>query len=84
MDKAKAQKWKKTREMGKGKYVMLFGVAAWGITLTVAFTLVEWLTQQTFTPLWFYIRFFVFGFAGFLIANFRWESMERLFKQHNP
>ncbi|MDO3678486.1 hypothetical protein [Paenibacillus ehimensis] len=73
----KAAKWQKTRQLGKAKYVMYYGVAMWGISLAVLFTAIEWLTQQTLTPSWFTIRIIVFGIIGFFIANFRWDGNER-------
>jgi uncharacterized membrane protein len=73
-------KWRKTRTMGKGKYVMYYGVITWGFLLTALFTATEWLTQQSFTFNWLYIRLIVFGILGFFIANFRWDARERLFQ----
>lgn len=77
MNAVQADKWRKTRTMGKGKYVMFFGVLAWGLSLAALFTAIEWLTQQTFTPFWVYIRLGVMAVVGFFIANFRWESREQ-------
>ncbi|MFH5185549.1 hypothetical protein ACHHV8_24495 [Paenibacillus sp. TAB 01] len=81
MNAAQAEKWRKTRTMGKGKYVMLFGVLSWGISLAALFTAIEWLTQQTFTPYWVYIRLGVMAVVGFFVANFRWESREQKLRQ---
>ncbi|WP_246079285.1 hypothetical protein [Paenibacillus piri] len=80
MTEQQADKWRKTRTMGKGKYVMYFGVLTWGIILAALFTGMEWLTQQSFTLSWMYIRLAVFGILGFFIANFRWDARERLFQ----
>lgn len=77
MNEMQANKWRKTRAMGKAKYVMYFGVLAWGISLTALFTALEWLTQQTIAESWIYIRIIVLGVIGFLIANFRWEAREK-------
>jgi|GEM_PF-1445017 len=81
MNAAQAEKWRKTRTMGKGKYVMLFGVLSWGISLAALFTAIEWLTQQSFTPYWVYIRLGVMAVVGFFVANFRWESREQKLRQ---
>ncbi|WP_028547952.1 hypothetical protein [Paenibacillus sp. UNC451MF] len=77
MNETQANKWRKTRTMGKGKYVMYFGILAWGLSLAALFTLTEWLTQQTVTTSWIYIRIVVMGIVGFFIANFRWEAREK-------
>ncbi|CAG7657314.1 hypothetical protein ACFQI7_22350 [Paenibacillus allorhizosphaerae] len=76
MTEVQAAKWRETRKKGKGRYVFLSGVLLWGIALTVLFTAIQWLTQQTFTKEWLYIRLFVFGCIGFFIANFRWDAKE--------
>lgn len=81
MNAVQAEKWRKTRTMGKGKYVMLFGVLTWGLSLAALFTAIEWLTQQTFTPYWVYIRLGVMAVIGFFVANFRWESREQKLRQ---
>ncbi|MCS7462212.1 hypothetical protein N0M98_18900 [Paenibacillus doosanensis] len=79
MNEIQAGKWRKTRTMGKGKYVMYFGVLAWGLSLTLLFTAMEWFTQHTVTASWIYIRIAVMGIAGFFIANFRWDAREQRF-----
>jgi hypothetical protein len=80
MNERQANQWRKTRTMGKGKYVMFFGILSWGIALALLFTGLEWLTQQTFTPAWLYIRLAVFGVVGFFIGSLRWDARERKFK----
>jgi hypothetical protein len=80
MNEEQANKWKKTRTMGKGKYVMFYGVLLWGLALTAVFSGLEWLTQHTFSFSWFYVRLAVFGFIGFFISNFRWEAREKQFQ----
>lgn len=37
MNEAQADKWRKTRLMGKAKYVMYYGVVTWGLMLTLFF-----------------------------------------------
>ncbi|WP_426452238.1 hypothetical protein ACP26L_09325 [Paenibacillus sp. S-38] len=77
MNQEQAAKWAKIRTMGKAKYVMYYGVAAWGLGLTVLFTGLEWLTQGTLTGQWLTIRLLVFGVIGFILSNFKWEKNER-------
>ncbi|MFE5318988.1 hypothetical protein ACFQ88_09795 [Paenibacillus sp. NPDC056579] len=84
MNELQANKWRKTRGMGKGKYVMYFGVVAWGLSLTALFTATEWFSQQTVTTSWVYIRLVVFSIVGFFIANFRWEAREKLYLASPP
>jgi hypothetical protein len=82
MNEQQANRWRKTRAMGKGKYVMYFGVLIWGIALTVIITGMQWLTQQTFTPSWLYIRLIVFAAIGFFIFMLRWDARERKFHEY--
>ncbi|WP_246315800.1 hypothetical protein [Paenibacillus foliorum] len=82
MTAEQANKWRKRRMMGKSKYVMFYGVVTWGIILAALFTGMEWITQQSFTTSWVYIRVIVFGILGFFIANFRWDARERMFQSH--
>jgi hypothetical protein len=84
MSEQQANQWRKTRTMGKPKYVMYFGILLWGITLAALFTGMEWLTQQTFTPSWVYIRLIVFAFIGFFVYNLRWNAREQKFQAHTP
>ncbi|PZE21170.1 hypothetical protein CBW46_010080 [Paenibacillus xerothermodurans] len=80
MNEQQANKWRKTRTMGKAKYVMYYGVLLWGVLLTAIFTGLELLTQSVYNVSWMYIRLAVFGSVGFFIANFRWESREKRFQ----
>ncbi|WP_186446252.1 hypothetical protein [Paenibacillus cremeus] len=76
MNEAQAAKWRAKRTMGKGKYVVYYGMLMWGLLLTLLFTVVELLSQQTFSMTWLYIRLAVFGIIGFFIANFGWDAKE--------
>lgn len=80
MTEVQAAKWGKKRTKGKAKYVMYWGVAAWGLGLTAVTTALEWFAMGTFTPGWFYSRLIIFSFIGFLVTNLRWESQERKFR----
>ncbi|MCZ8518120.1 MULTISPECIES: hypothetical protein [Paenibacillus] len=80
MNQEQAAKWAKIRTIGKAKYVMYYGVAAWGIGLTLLFTGIEWVTQGTLTGKWLTIRLLVFGVIGFMLSAFRWESNERRYQ----
>lgn len=77
MNEQQAAQWRKTISIGKGKYVMFYGLLAWGIGLTAIITGIEWITQQSYTPSWVYIRFIVFAVIGFFISTQRWSARER-------
>jgi hypothetical protein len=80
MNEQQANRWRQTRTMGKGKYVMYYGILTWGVALAILFTGMEWLTQHSFTPSWLYIRLAVFAIVGFFIGSFRWDAKEKKFK----
>lgn len=80
MNDAQAAKWSKTRTLGKAKYVMYYGVALWGILLTLLTSTVQYITENTLDGSWLTIRLAVFGILGFFIANFRWDGNERKWK----
>ncbi|WP_240418919.1 hypothetical protein [Paenibacillus periandrae] len=82
MNEQQATQWRKRRTMGKGKYVMYFGILTWGIAVTAIITGMEWLTQHTFQMSWLYIRLIVFASIGFFISVLRWEARERKFKSY--
>ncbi|WP_243767370.1 hypothetical protein [Paenibacillus agricola] len=83
MSETQANKWRKTRTIGKGKYMLFFGILPWGIGLAGLFTGLEWLTQQTFTPSWLYIRLAVFLVVGFFISSVRWHALEQKFHTYS-
>jgi hypothetical protein len=83
MSEKQANSWRKTRTMGKGKYMILFGLLPWGIGLAGLFTGLEWVTQQTVTPSWIYIRLMVFLVVGFFISSVRWHSLEQKFHAYS-
>lgn len=77
MNEKQAARWAAVRQMGRGKYVAIRGMLAWGVTLAAVFTLVEYLTQGSISFNWLVIRLFVFAVLGFFVASFRWDSKER-------
>jgi hypothetical protein len=81
MNERQAARWAKIRGKGKKPYVLLRGVLMWGILAVVLFTVIEILTQGTYSLDWMIIRFFVFALIGFLVNNRRWEIKERKFAE---
>jgi hypothetical protein len=79
MSEKQANSWRKTRTLGKSRYMLFFGLLPWGIGLAALFTGLEWLTQHTFTPSWLYIRLAVFVIVGFFISTTRWHALEQKF-----
>jgi Na+/melibiose symporter-like transporter len=82
MNEQKLEAWRKKRQMGKKKYVLVYGTIVWGIVLTLLFTLLEYVSQETFLWGWVAARFIVFGMIGFFIANNKWLKAERALNIH--
>lgn len=77
MNEKQAASWQKKRAMGKPKYVLMYGALAWGISLTIIFSLLEFFSQGAVNSGWVIARLIVFGFIGLFIANFKWNAAER-------
>jgi hypothetical protein len=49
MEPESRKRWEQTRSIGFARFVLIFGVLMWGMTMTVVFLLaVEWLTNLLF------------------------------------
>ncbi|NEW07620.1 hypothetical protein GK047_16565 [Paenibacillus sp. SYP-B3998] len=72
--------WHKRQQMGRSKYLILFGLMPWGIGLSLVFGLIEFLRLGETLWVWLPIRLLVFALVGFFVANARWQSMERRYE----
>ena len=57
--------WQKRKQLGRSKYLILFGLLPWGIGLTVLFSAIEFFSFQEINWIWIPIRLLVFVFIGF-------------------
>ncbi|WP_248924793.1 hypothetical protein [Paenibacillus hamazuiensis] len=76
MNEKKAAVWRKRRELGRKRYVLLNGLITWGLLATVLFSAIEWLSQGAVNWRWVVARLVVFGFIGSFITNIKWNSAE--------
>jgi hypothetical protein len=83
MDEKQAAAWRKKREMGKSKYVAIYGMLTWGLLLGFVFSLLEFVTQGVVHWGWVCVRLVVFGFIGFFIANHKWNKAELKLTKHD-
>lgn len=81
MNEIQAQRWAKTRQMGKNRYIVNFGLLGWGLSLTVVTSIVELITQNSIAPFYVIIRFIVFGIFGIAIAGNRWSVKEQRYHE---
>lgn len=72
--------WLKRKQLGRSKYLVLFGLLPWGLGLTVITSLIELISFSQINPVWIPARLVVFFFIGFFVANGRWQAMETRFE----
>jgi hypothetical protein len=80
MNEEQKRKWQQRRQMGKSKYLLLYGILPWSLSLTVLFGVIEVLTQGEVYSSWIPIRLVLFATLGFFVSNSRWQSKERLYE----
>jgi surface polysaccharide O-acyltransferase-like enzyme len=80
MNEEQKRKWHQKRKMGKSKYLLVYGVLLWSLSLTVFFGAIEFLTQGEVYTSWIPIRLILFATLGFFISNARWQSKERQYE----
>ncbi|MGG1551479.1 MULTISPECIES: hypothetical protein [Paenibacillus] len=72
--------WLKRKQLGRSRYLVLFGLLPWGLGLTVITSLIELISFQQINPVWVPARLVLFFFIGFFVANARWQAMENRFE----
>jgi hypothetical protein len=79
MTPARAEKWQKTREKGKSRYVFLFGVLWWGGFMTIFMSFFQYLTRPEKFD-WIQnllINLVVYMIGGFLFGVCTWSMAEK-------
>jgi len=74
--------WKKTREMGRTKFILFYGVIFWGLIMAIVFFLLN-LKVYPSIP-WYLLLIFslvMFSLVGYFVGHFSWKSAEK--KYHN-
>ena len=70
--------WAKTREMGRTKFILVYGVLFWGLIMTIAFFL---LNIKMYPSIPWYIllivSLIVFSIVGYVVGHFSWKSAEK-------
>ena len=70
--------WKKTREMGRTKFILIYGVFFWGLILAIAFF---FLNVKAYPSIpWYLLLIFsliIFCIAGYFVGYFSWKSAEK-------
>lgn len=84
MTRKQLEKWSKTRQMGRSRYVWRFWVLGWGIG-----TGVLWSILMAFDKGWNQLPMFLglglidFPIAGYFLGKLMWKWSERSFEKVN-
>ncbi len=71
-------KWSKARDMGRKKYILLYGVLFWGVTTGLLFPVIQhFLFGKTMTMASFVISLTIFPIAGIFFGKTMWDKMEK-------
>lgn len=81
MNRQQHLKWQVIREKGKSHYLITRGVLPYGLGITLILGLIEYVTQNGSISVWTPIRLAIFGYLGFIMANGRWQSKEKKYKE---
>ncbi|GGI44639.1 hypothetical protein GCM10008018_08110 [Paenibacillus marchantiophytorum] len=82
MSDPRKELWEKRKQLGRSKYLILFGLLPWGIGLTILTSIIEIISFKALNPVWIPIRLLVFFFIGFFVANARWHAMETRYEPY--
>lgn len=82
--KLTASKWEQRKKMGRQQYVIRYGVLAFGLGAAILLTLVELVSQGTFTMPFFVVRLLLFPIIGFIWFAYRWDALDRKFSRIGP
>ncbi len=74
--------WNRIRQMGKSRYLLIYGILSWSLGCTLLFGLMELITQGEIVWIWIPVRLMLFAVVGFFVGNARWQRQEK--KYGNP
>ncbi|WP_372814073.1 hypothetical protein [Paenibacillus sp.] len=74
-------KWASTRKLGRQRYVFRNGFIGFGITLTVLFTLVEFVTRGSLEMSYLISRVVLLPTLGIIIFSNQWDSQEKKYNR---
>ena len=77
LDAKSYRRWQKAREGGKTRFVLLFGVAGWGLLTALLFSMIPLLFGNSFD--WFRaaLAFVLFPVGGIFWGTYMWSHMEK-------
>lgn len=85
MTQKQCEKWAKIRQMGRRRYVWLFGVAGWGLTTAVFWSvLMAYLKGWDQLPVFLILALIGFPIGGYFYGRLMWKWSEASFQRANP
>jgi hypothetical protein len=86
MSEKQREKWAKTREMGRTKFVLLHGVLGWGVSVAVGWSVAMTAMNGKWDqfPLTFLIAIIGFPIGGYVVGRVMWAQQEKEFAKSQP
>lgn len=86
MNEKQREKWAKTRQMGRTKFVLLNGVLGWGVSVAVGWSVAMTAMNGKWDrfPLTFLIAIIGFPIGGYIVGRVMWAQQEKEFAKSQP
>ncbi len=87
MKKQQQEKWKKIRARGMRRYILMNGVAGWGLPLAFLYATISTYADQgsvTFNDAFYrllIIAVLLFSIGGIIVSIWMWNSSERAYRK---
>ena len=82
MNAQQAQIWERTRQVGKRKFILYYGVLGWGLIAGLLFSLIDLaLHSESFSWNSVMINLIIFPLGGIWMGNWLWKRTERGYEQ---
>ena len=77
MTEKQAARWKKTRQMGRGRYTLIYGVLIWGVATGVIWSVaMAWMQGWERLPGLLVLALIAFPIGGFFYGRLMWRIFE--------
>jgi len=74
------KKWEARRQLGRGNYILLYGVIYWGGSVGVITTLIDW-WRRGFSVSNLIIAAIIWPLAGWFVGSSIWGKSEEKYRQ---
>ncbi len=83
MNAQQALRWERTRQIGRRKFVLYYGVLGWGLICGILYSFIDLLLhKESFSWDGFMINLIVFPLGGIWMGNWLWKKTERGYGQY--